>query len=909
MAREIADQDTTNGPAKRHTTEQELRTIIEELGKRGLQLAQAQRIAQIGSWEWEVGPDRISWSDELYRIFGVEGESAPSGYEDYVSLVHPDDRDQVEAEIACAVAEGTAFEFEHRIVRPDADVRIVHCHGEVVRNADGVVQRMFGTCQDVSERRRLEEDSARFWTMSLDLLTIVDANGRIEAVNPAHRQLLGYEADDLEGRPFAEFVHPEDRARSLDKLSTLVAGGPEVTDFEVRVRASDGGYRTLLCGARYSALQGLVYCAAKDVTDRRRAQAQVALERELAVAIGEASDFEAAIGLTLRVICERTGWVFGQAWMPAGGGSHLECSSPWHTQLERLEPFRRRSEAMTFGPGEGLPGRTWSTKRAIWMADVRSDQGFVRSQIAREVGLGAGLGVPVLAGEEVVAVLEFFVPEPGGEDERLVALVSAAAAQLGFLMRRKQAQEALRTSEERFRLMVENVRDYAIVMLDASGHVASWNPGAGRITGYHADEIVGYHISRFYTAEDVESGEADVQLERAKAEGRCEQSGWRVRKDGLLYWATVVITALRDDAGELRGYSYVTHDMSEQKQTESELRRLSAIVENSDDAIIGTTPDRTIVTSWNRGAERLFGHTARDMIGRPVTTVVPAEEMPALAEALEGVRAGKRIDHVEMQVLRRNDSRVDVSLTISPIRYLTGELIGVSLIARDITERKRSQRSLEQALGTYLDPDVAEHILKYGPSLAGEEVDVTMMFVDIRDFTAFAERFDPAEVVDTLNQLFELAVPIIEAHGGHVDKFVGDGLLAVFGTPQPEPRHACQGLQAALEIERAARERFQGDLEIGIGVDSGRVVAGNVGGGGRLDFTVIGSAVNTAARVEAATRETGDTLLITEATAERARDCDVTLEERSNIHLKGKSRPVLLYAVLGPQSERDDDRL
>jgi PAS domain S-box-containing protein len=908
MAQQSADQRRTDGSGTGRTTEGELRAIIEALGKRELQLAQAQRIAHIGSWEWDIAPDRVAWSDELYRVFGVAGDSGPYDYSGYVSLIHPDDRDQAEAEIACALAEGTAFEHEHRILRPDGSVRIVHCHGEVVRDDEGVAQQMFGTCQDVTDRRRLEEDSARFWSLSLDLLTIVDAEGRIEAVNPAHRQLLGYEAGDLEGRLFAELVHPEDRARSLEKLERLVGGGPETADYEVRVRAKDGSYRTLLASARYSAQQGLVYAAAKDVTERRRAEAQVELERELAVAIGEASSFEGALGLALCVICERTGWVIGQAWMPAEHGSHLECSSPWHSQLERLEPFRRRSEEMTFGPGEGLPGRTWSAKRSIWMADVRADPGFVRSQIAREVGIGAGLGVPVLAGDEVVAVLEFFVPEPCAEDEQLVGLVSAAAAQLGFLVRRKQAQEALRTSEERFRLMLENVRDYAILMLDPSGHVASWNPSAQRITGYSADEIVGYHISRFYMHEDVAVGEADRDLERAMEAGRSEQSGWRVRKDGLQYWATVVITALRDDAGELRGFSYVTHDRSEQKQAEEELQRLSAIVENSDDAIIGTTPERSIITSWNRGAERLFGYSAREMIGRPVTMIVPPEELAALSTALDGLRAGKRIDQVEVEVLRRNDSRVDVSLTISPIRRMTGELSGVSLIARDITERKRSQRTLEQALGTYLDADVAEHILRHGPSLAGEEVDVSMMFVDIRDFTAFAERFEPAEVVETLNQLFELAVPIIEEHGGHVDKFVGDGLLAVFGTPQPEPRHACHALMAALEIERAAGERFQGDLEIGIGVDSGRVVAGNVGGGGRLDFTVIGSAVNTASRVEAATRETGDTLLITEATARRAGDCGVVLEKRSNILLKGKGRTVPLYAVLGSPSERDDER-
>ena len=123
-------------------------------------------------------------------------------------------------------------------------------------------------------------------------------------------------------------------------------------------------------------------------------------------------------------------------------------------------------------------------------------------------------------------------------------------------------------------------------------------------------------------------------------------------------------------------------------------------------------------------------------------------------------------------------------------------------------------------------------------------------------------------MVAALNRLFETVVPIIHEHGGRVDKFVGDGLLAVFGAPRRLQDHADRALKAALEIERAVRDL---DLEIGIGINSGRVVAGNVGGSGRLEFSVIGDPVNVAARVEAATRQTGDTILLAERTKELLR--------------------------------------
>jgi adenylate cyclase len=212
-------------------------------------------------------------------------------------------------------------------------------------------------------------------------------------------------------------------------------------------------------------------------------------------------------------------------------------------------------------------------------------------------------------------------------------------------------------------------------------------------------------------------------------------------------------------------------------------------------------------------------------------------------------------------------------------------------------EGLRERERIRETFGTYVDRDVAEHVLKEGPSLEGDEVDVTLMFLDVRDFTGFAEDAEPKEVVSTLNELFELAVPIVRKHGGHVDKFVGDGLLAVFGAPRPASDHADRALAAAREIAKAAEEKLGDRLQIGIGLNSGKVVAGNIGGAGRLEFSVIGDAVNVAARVEAATRETGDTVLLSEETRARLKDGDLDLTEREGIELKGKSGTVTLYAA------------
>jgi PAS domain S-box-containing protein len=745
----------------------ELERVVERL-------VQTQRLTRTGSWEWRIYDDDVIWSEELYRIFGVSRVHFDATYAAFQRYVHIDDRARVHEQIEDALRRGGTFELDHRVVRPDGEVRFVHCRGEVTLEGDRAV-RAFGTCQDVTERVDAEQEAG--------------------------------------------------------------------------------------------------------------------LAQELVLAIGAAANAEEALETVLNRICEATGLLLGQAWRPAPGASYMEQCAAWPPDGE-LEPFRRRSESVTFGLGKGLPGVAWETHDPVWTEDMKAPD-LPRASFARAAGVGSGLAVPVHAHGEVAVVLEFFRRDAGPRDETLVRVVSAAAAQLGTHIERKRAEHALRKSEERFRLLVESVEDHAIVMLDRGGHVSSWNRGAERVTGYAEQDILGYHVSRFYTAEALDRGEPQLHLEAAARSGRYEQTDWRVRNDGLRYRAQVSITALRNGVPEPRGYSYVIRDVTERERVEDELRRLRAVIDSSHDAIMSVTAERGIVTSWNPGAERLFGYRAREIVGLPFGTLFPDPDEHA--GVLDRALGGAGIHDHETWATRKNGGQVDVSLTMAPIDDPQGETAGVSAIARDISDRKLAHQSLEQALGTYLDRDVADHILHEGPSLKAHDVDVTMMFVDIRGFTAFAERFAPREVVQTLNCLFELAVPIIAARGGHVDKFVGDGLLAVFGAPEPLTDHADCAIEAAMDIAGAAATRFEGDLEIGIGIDSGTVVAGNVGGGGRLDFTVIGDAVNTAARIEGATRETGDTILFSDQTRRRLWRSELLIEAREAVPIKGKRAPVRLF--------------
>jgi adenylate cyclase len=255
-----------------------------------------------------------------------------------------------------------------------------------------------------------------------------------------------------------------------------------------------------------------------------------------------------------------------------------------------------------------------------------------------------------------------------------------------------------------------------------------------------------------------------------------------------------------------------------------------------------------------------------------------------------------------VEVVREALRRVKQGDLSAEIPVYDGSEIGLLQAGfNEMTVGLRERERIREAFGTYLDREVAEHILASGTSLEGEEVEVTAMFLDIRDFTGFAERASAREVVAAINSLFERIVPIVREHGGHIDKFVGDGLLAVFGAPRRQRDHADRALAAALAIEGA----IQDELPIGIGLNSGSVIAGNVGGAGRLEFSVIGDAVNVAARVEETTRATGDTVLVSERTRALLSDASF-LEARPPLPLKGVSEAVALYAprVRTPTTER-----
>jgi PAS domain S-box-containing protein len=259
---------------------------------------------------------------------------------------------------------------------------------------------------------------------------------------------------------------------------------------------------------------------------------------------------------------------------------------------------------------------------------------------------------------------------------------------------RRATEDRLRQTEERTRLMVDSVKDYAIFMLDPDGHVATWNEGAERIKQYRPEEIVGSHISRFYAEEDRQAGRPQRLLGIARTEGRVEDEGWRVRKDGTRFWADVVITALRDHDGKLVGFTKVTRDLTERRAAEERLRtseeRLRLMVDAVKDYAIFMLDPEGRVASWNYGAERIKGYKAEEIIGQHFSRFYTEEDNRAGKTKLElevAARDGRFED--EGWRVRKDGSRFWANVVITPVRTSTGALLGFTKITRDLTDRKR----------------------------------------------------------------------------------------------------------------------------------------------------------------------------------------------------------------------------
>ncbi|HEY6170207.1 MAG TPA: PAS domain S-box protein [Verrucomicrobiae bacterium] len=286
---------------------------------------------------------------------------------------------------------------------------------------------------------------------------------------------------------------------------------------------------------------------------------------------------------------------------------------------------------------------------------------------------------------------------------KLVPTIQRALREADARKKHDEAEQALRESEERFRMLVEGVKDYAIYMLDKEGRITSWNAGAEWMKGYRAQEVIGENFSKFFLPEDVLKHRPEQMLRTAAAEGRFEEESWRVRKGGTKFRAHVVITALRDARGQLRGFAHVTRNITERAETEGALRASealkAALVETALDAIISINHEGK-VEEWNPAAEKIFGYRRDAALGRPMDELIIP---PSLREVYhDGVAnylmtgLGSLLGRPIELTLRRSDGsefRAELAITRVP----TQDPPRCTALIRDITERVQAVAALRES--------------------------------------------------------------------------------------------------------------------------------------------------------------------------------------------------------------------
>jgi len=323
-------------------------------------------------------------------------------------------------------------------------------------------------------------------------------------------------------------------------------------------------------------------------------------------------------------------------------------------------------------------------------------EGFFHSPATRYMGIGRDLYGLTRDGREV--------PIEIGLNPIETAEGAFVLASIIDITERKRAEDAVRSSESRFRLMVSSVKDYAILMLDAQGNIASWNEGAERLKGFSEEEVLGRHFSVFYLPEDAAAGKPEAELRQAVEEGRFEDEGWRLRKDGSRFWANVIITPMRDEQGRLAGFSKVTRDMTERRRSDERFRQ---VVEAAPNAIIVVSNDGT-VTLVNRQTEKLFGYAREELLGQKVELLLPARTRGSHPRLRQGFFSSPTTRSMgtgrDLYGMTKDGREVPIEIGLNPIETAEGAFVLASII--DITERKRGElelRELNQSLESQVE--------------------------------------------------------------------------------------------------------------------------------------------------------------------------------------------------------------
>ncbi len=444
--------------------------------------------------------------------------------------------------------------------------------------------------EDITEHKRADEELRHaekkyrsIFENAIEGIFQTTLDGRYISANPALARIYGYESaeelmklvNDLKEQ---FYVEPDQR----DEFMQHIENQGTVSNFESQVYRKDGSVIWISENARgvRDANGRLIGYegTTMDITERKRIEEENSLLLTLTKSITEAGDFDSALAVALRMVSESTGWDFGEVWTPSRDGSYLECSPSWHSSFGNTQSFRRASEAFRFQAGIGLPGRVWSSQKPVWIPDVTVDPNFPRAPFAKEVGLRAGVGIPILDDKDVVAVMVFFLRNVRQEDERMIAIISAVAAQLGTLFRRKHAEQDIISQKNRFAQLFEN-SPVAIALLDDQDKILQINESFTALFGFYLEEIKAKTLLDLIVPQELMEEAKQFSNQTSKGD-QLNKESYRKKKDGTLVYVQIVgIPVIEND--KIVGIYGMYVDLTKQKETEENMRIAKELAEQS----------------------------------------------------------------------------------------------------------------------------------------------------------------------------------------------------------------------------------------------------------------------------------------------------------------------------------------
>jgi adenylate cyclase len=344
--------------------------------------------------------------------------------------------------------------------------------------------------------------------------------------------------------------------------------------------------------------------------------------------------------------------------------------------------------------------------------------------------------------------------------------------------------------------------------------------------------------------------------------------------------------------------------LEERNYTENILRSLSNGVVTLD--------ERNRVEKINDAALRTLKRDIRDVLGRSAEQVFTSDNRWILG-AIRKVNETREPDTtLDTAFHRDNDESVCINLVASPIQDTRRNTLGSMIVMEDITKEKRIRATMSR----YMNKELAEQLIQAGDAvLGGRAQQATILFTDIKDFTSLSEKLGPQGTVSMLNEYFGQMVDVIFRHNGILDKYIGDAIMAVFGTPFPSPEDPDNAVKVAIEMlevledfNRRRQALSQAPIEIRVGINSDEIVAGNIGSARRMDYTVVGDGVNLASRLESANKFYGTRILVSGSTVTQLRG-NYVIRELDRIRVKGRSIPVPIYEIVGRPGRSDGDKL